>query len=157
MTDQPATLRAEVLARATPLLAGGSPMTARDIAAALTKAGLVGVDKKLVNSVLTIEGKGRFSYDRTSYTYALASPDAPAAPAPTNHTESKLEVNRDALMAACRKLFADGKPRTAKEIAAELTRQGMAGVDKALVGSVLMREGKEQFTYDRTNYTYLPR
>ncbi len=157
MDDQPATLRAEILARTTHLLAGGSSMTARDIAATLVKGGLVGVDKKLVNSVLTIEGKGRFSYDRTSYTYALASPAAPAAPAPTNHTESQIEVNRDALMAACRKLFADGKPRTAKEIAAELTKQGMAGVDKSLVGSVLIREGKELFTYDHKTYTYLPR
>ncbi len=132
-------------------------MTARDIAAALTKAGLVGVDKKLVNSVLTIEGKGRFSYDRNAYTYALSNPDALAAPAPTTHTDSAPALNRDAVLAACRKLFADGKPRTAKEVAAELTKQGMAGVDKSLVGSVLTREGKELITYDRTNYTYLPR
>ncbi len=157
MTDQPATLRADVLAHTTRLLAGSSPMTARDIAAALTKAGLVGVDKKLVNSVLTIEGKDRFSYDRATYTYALSNPDALAAPAPTTHTDRGPEINRDVLLAACRKLIVDGKPRTAKEIAAELTKQGMAGVDKSLVGSVLMREGKELFTYDRTNYTYSPR
>ncbi len=87
MPNQPDTLRADVLAHATRLLANVSRMTARDIAAALTKAGVVGVDKTLVNSVLTIEGKGRFSYDRTTYTYALANPDASAAPAPTTHTE----------------------------------------------------------------------
>ena len=157
MTDQPDTLRADVLAHATRLLAGGSTMTARDIAAALTKAGLVGVDKRLVNSVLTIEGKGRFSYDRTAYTYTLSNPDAPTAPAPTSHTDSASTPNRDTVLAACRKLFTDGKPRTAKEIVAELTKQGMIGVDKALVGSVLMREGKELFTYDRKTYMYAPR
>ncbi len=119
--------------------------------------GLVGVDKKLVNSVLTTLGKGRFSYDRITYTYALSNPDAPAAPAPTSQTDSAPAPNRDAVLAACRKLFADGLPRTAKEIAAELTRQGMAGLDKALIGSVLMREGKELFTYDRKSYTYSPR
>jgi hypothetical protein len=53
------------------------------------------------------------------------------------------------VLVACRKLFVDGKPRTAMEVTAEHTRQGMAGVDKALVGSVLMREGKELIAYDR--------
>ncbi len=146
MPDQPATLRTEVLARATHLLASGSGMTARDLTVALVKSGLAGVDKSLVNSVLSIEGKSRFSYDRATYTYELVNPDAPTAPTAATRTTNESAANRDAVLVASRNLFADGKPRTAKEVATELTRQGMAGVDKALVGSVLMREGKELFS-----------
>jgi hypothetical protein len=87
MEERPEAIRAKILEGATNLLAYGI-LTTRDIAAALTKAGLVGVDKRLVNSVLTTLGKGRFSYDRTTYIYALSSPDAPIVPAPTTHTDS---------------------------------------------------------------------
>jgi hypothetical protein len=113
------------------------------------------VDKSLVNSVLSREGKDQFSYDRATFSYRLVgssegaavATDTPTAPAADSH-------QRDAILAAAERLLAEGKARTAKEIAAELRARGMADLDKQLVNSVLAREGKGRFEYNREGYTY---
>lgn len=153
-------LRSEVLTRTKALLAEGKVMSAKDIAAALLKGGLAGVDKSLVNSVLAKEGRGQFSYDRTSYTYTLADPNAPPLAAsphreqPASDEPTGPAADRTAVLNAARALLADGTPRMAKEIAAALTAQGIAGVDKSLVNSVLAKEGKGLFNYDRATFKY---
>jgi hypothetical protein len=155
--EQTPALRARVLERAAQLLAGGAAMSAKEIAAALTKAGLTGVEKSLVNSVLSREGKGRFSCDRTSYTYTLGGNGvavAPASSAPRERGNAEPPPERAAVLAAARSLLGDGKPRTAREIASELQKRGLGEVDKSLVNSVLSREGKELISYDRSNFTY---
>lgn len=154
--EQTGDLRARVLARAAELLASGQAMSAKEIAAALTKAGLAGVDKSLVNSVLSREGKGRVSYDRASFTYALGDGEATATrpAASPQRSNSEPPPERGAVLAAARSLLGDGKPRTAREIASELQKRGLGGVDKSLVNSVLSREGKELISYDRSNFTY---
>ncbi len=156
-------LRAEVLARTRELLADGKPRMAKEITAELLKRGLTGVDKSLVNSVLAVEGKGQFSYDRTSYAYTLAGADGhpPATPradgaataSPKPQREPVDPALRQRVLATTRELLADGKPRMGKEIAAELVKRGVQA-DKSLVNSVLAVEGKGQFSYDREKYTY---
>ena len=164
-TAAPAVSRALVLERIWQLLQDGQPRTAKEIAAALGKLGLVGIDKSLVNSVLAREGKGGVVYDHAAYTYTLADPTAPspdvsdlpplapradaAAPDP-----SAPAADRAAVLAAARALLLDGQPRTARQIAAELVKGGITGVDKSLVNSVFAREGKDLVTYDRATYTY---
>jgi hypothetical protein len=155
--EQTYDLRAQVLARAEALLARSEAMSAKEIAAALTKAGIAGVDKSLVNSVLSREGKGRVSYDRASYTYALAAGGEEAASTPVAASErrsSEPPPERGAVLAAARSLLGDGKRRTARQIASELQQRGLGGVDKSLVNSVLSREGKELVSYDRSDFTY---
>jgi len=156
-------LRAEVLTRTRELLADGKPRMAKEIAAELLKRGLAGVDKSLVNSVLAVEGKGQFSYDRTSYAYTLAGADGqpPATPptdgaataSPKPQREPADPALRQRVLVATRELLTDGKQRMSKEIAAELARRGVQA-DKSLVNSVLAVEGKGQFSYDREKYTY---
>ena len=62
--------------------------------------------------------------------------------------------SRGSVLEGARRVLADGQPRKAKEIAAALVAGGLAGVDKSLVNSVLAREGRGEFAYDRTAYTY---
>ncbi|PZS06341.1 MAG: hypothetical protein DLM69_00165 [Candidatus Chloroheliales bacterium] len=61
--------REAVIATARQLLADGKPRTAREITLALREGGMAGLDKSVVNSVLTREGKGEFRYEDQSYTY----------------------------------------------------------------------------------------
>jgi hypothetical protein len=165
MEQEPTVSRALVLERAWQLLQDGQPRTAKEIAAALGRLGMVGVDKSLVNSVFAREGKGGVVYDRAAYTYTLADPAAPppdvsdlpppapraGEPAPDPAAPA---ADRAAVLAAARALLLDGQPRTARQIATELVTGGISGVDKSLINSVLAREGKDLVTYDRTTYTY---
>lgn len=159
MTDVgPSSLdRSRVLEGATKLLADGVPRRAKDIASALSKSG-AWVDKSLVNSVLSKEGKEQFSYDRITFSYRLIGSSEAAADAsegsaaPTAQSENA--PHREAVLVAALRLLSDGKPRSAKEIAAELKARGLAGLDKSLVNSVLSREGKGQVEYSREDHTY---
>jgi hypothetical protein len=163
MDPQPETTgpaRQNVLEEARRLLGDGQPRTAKEIAAELGKRGLGGVDKSLVNSVLSREGHGEFAYDRTSYTYSLGGEPAsdtgspPARSRAPQAAPAESSVPRQAVLDLTRAVLRDGQPRTSREIAAELVKRGLAGVDKSLVNSVLSREGRGQFSYDRTAYTY---
>ncbi len=110
--------RSRVLEGAMKLLADGVPRRAKDIASALSQSG-AWVDKSLVNSVLSKEGKEQFSYDRAAFTYRLAVSSEAAADAsegsdaPTAQPENA--PHREAVLAAARQLLSDGKPRSAKD------------------------------------------
>lgn len=149
--------RSRVLEGAVKLLADGVPRRAKDIAVELSKLG-AWVDKSLVNSVLSKEGKGQFSYDRATFSYRLigSSEDVTAASVGSDAPAAQPEnaPQREALLAASQWLLADGKARTAKQIVTELKERGVTGLEKSLVNSVLAREGKGQFEYSREDYTY---
>lgn len=144
--------RSRVLEAAARLLADGKPRRAKEIAAALSAEGGAWADKSLVNSVLSREGKGQFSYDPANYTYSLVG-SAPAPAAPPSSEQAAVH-ERAAVLAAARRLMADGQPRSAKEITAQLRDKGMAGLEKSQVNSVLTREGGGEFDYDPATHSY---
>ena len=61
---------------------------------------------------------------------------------------------RAAVLEAALRALADGRPRTTRQLAAELARGGLVGADKRLIGSVLTRDAPGRVTYDRTTFTY---
>ncbi|HMA33011.1 MAG TPA: hypothetical protein VKY74_00920 [Chloroflexia bacterium] len=152
--------RAEVLAQAGALLQDGQPRKAKQIAAELGARGLAGVEKSLVNSVLSREGAGQFVYDPGTYTYTVADPTAPPGaraappagrPAPAGDVPAP---SRQAVLGAAHRLLADRQPRTARQIARALTQEGLGAVDKTLINSILKREGQTLVQYDPDTFTY---
>lgn len=109
------------------------PRRAKGIAAPLSQPG-AWVDKSLVNSVLIREGSAQFSYDRATFTYRLAGAATSDAATPT--TEVTATHDRSAVLTTARRLLADGKPHTAREITMALHERGMAGLEKSAVNSV---------------------
>ncbi len=67
--------------------------------------------------------------------------------------EQATEIDRQAVLAACCELLADGMPRSAKEFTADL-RGTFPGLTRKVVSSILTHEGKERVSYDREGYTY---
>ena len=165
--------RADVLEQALAILDSGTPWTAREIAAEI---GLPGVDRRLVNSILSREGAAQVHYDPATHAYTRASdapplaasaadvpeaavPQAPAdaVPEPAAPRPAAASIPpppRAAVLEAALRALADGRPRTTRQLAAELARGGLVGADKRLIGSVLTRDAPGRVTYDRTTFTY---
>lgn len=86
--------RDSVLRAARSLLGDMLPRTARQIAAELGQRGVI-VDKSLVSSVLSLEGRKEFEYDRATYLYCIVSAakfEARIAPALSEGSASKIDT-----------------------------------------------------------------
>ena len=101
-SNTPATLaRSEALEYVLDVLRDGLPRMGRQITEILTKRGIKGVNKTLVNSVLSREGRKAVIYDRRTYTYSIAT-------APDVEYE---EDNYDRWNRALISFFTQGLPR----------------------------------------------
>jgi hypothetical protein len=71
--DGPPIDRGALLSACLAIMADGGQHAAKDLARDL-RAQFPNVTRKLVNSVLSVEGKGDIFYDRAAYTYSLSAP-----------------------------------------------------------------------------------
>ena len=71
--DGPPIDRGALLSACLAIMADGEQHAAKDLARDL-RAQFPNVTRKLVNSVLSVEGKGDIFYDRAAYTYSLSAP-----------------------------------------------------------------------------------
>ena len=72
--DGPPIDRVALLAACLETLADGEAHAAKDLAR-LLRGQFPGLTRKHVNSVLSVEGKGRVAYDRENFTYRVAGED----------------------------------------------------------------------------------